>query len=88
MPPVNYLRVVGCWHVVAKGVERNEGRLQDRPSQQQEKPMKAYLCYNKTINDLPKITNSTSTDVTFGRAQSSRMVTKKLGCHSIAPVDK
>ena len=31
MPTVNYLRVVGCEHLVAKGVERNEGRLQDRP---------------------------------------------------------
>ena len=25
MPPVNYLRVIGCEHVAAKGVERNEG---------------------------------------------------------------
>ena len=31
MPTVNYLRVVGCDHVAAKGAERNEGRLQDRP---------------------------------------------------------
>ena len=31
MPPVNYLRVIGGDHVAAKGEERNEGRLQDRP---------------------------------------------------------
>ena len=32
MPTVNYLRVVGCEHVAAKEVERNEGyRVQDRP---------------------------------------------------------
>ena len=31
MPTVNYLRVVGCERVAAKGVERNEGRLQDMP---------------------------------------------------------
>ena len=24
MPPVNYLRVVGCEHVAAKGIKRNE----------------------------------------------------------------
>ena len=31
MPTVNNLRVVGCDHVAAKGAERNEERLQDRP---------------------------------------------------------
>ena len=31
MPTVNYLRVVGCDYVAAKGAEKNEGRLQDRP---------------------------------------------------------
>ena len=30
--------------------------------------MKAYLYNNKFINKPPKITNSTSTDVTFGGA--------------------
>ena len=38
---------------------------------------------NKLINRPSKITNSTSTDVTFGGSQSSRMVAKKQGCHSI-----
>ena len=65
---VNYLRVVDCEHVAAKRVERNEGRLQDKPPKQQEKPMKAYLCNNKLKNQSPKITNSTSTDVSFGDA--------------------
>ena len=88
MPTVNYLRVVGCDHVAAKGAERNEGRLQDRPPKQQEKPMKTYLCINKLRYQDPKITNSTSTDVTFGGAQSSRMVAKTQGYHSIAPADK
>ena len=88
MPTVNYLRVVGCDHVAAKGVERNEGKLQDRPPKQQEEPMKTYLCNNKLRNQPPKITNSTSTDVTFGGAQSSRMVAKTQGYHSIAPADK
>ena len=64
MPPVNYLRVVGCEHVAAKGVERNEGyRIGHRSSKS--KPMKAYLYNSKLINKPPKITNSTSTDVTF-----------------------
>ena len=31
MPRVNYLRVAGCEHVAAKGLERNEERLPDRP---------------------------------------------------------
>ena len=31
MPTVNYLRGVGCDHIAAKGIERIEGRLQDRP---------------------------------------------------------
>ena len=43
---------------------------------------------NKLINKPPKVTNSTSTYVTFGGAQSSRMVAKKQGCHSITPADK
>ena len=50
--------------------------------------MKAYLYNNKSINKPLKITNSTSTDVTFGGAEGSRMVAKKQGCHSIAPADK
>ena len=62
MPPVNYLRVVGCEYVAAKGVERNEGyRISHRSSK---KPMNAHL-YNKLINNPPKIANSTSTDVTL-----------------------
>ena len=47
MPTVNYLRVIGCEHVAVKGVERDEGRLQDRPPNSQEKFMKAYLDNNK-----------------------------------------
>ena len=31
MSTVNYLRVIDCEHVAAKGVERNEDRLEDRP---------------------------------------------------------
>ena len=31
MTTVNYLRVVDCEHVAAKGVERNEVRIQDEP---------------------------------------------------------
>ena len=50
MPTVNYLRVIGSGHVAAKGVDRNEGRLQDRPPKYQEKPIKAYLYKNKLIN--------------------------------------
>ena len=88
MPPVNYLRVVGCEHIAAKGVEKNKQRLQDRLPKQQAKPMKVYLCTNKLRNQPPKITNSTSTDVTFEGAQSSRMVAKKQDCHSIALADK
>ena len=88
MPTVNYLRVVGCEHIAAKGVQRNKEKLQDRPSKQQEKPMKAQLCNNKLRNQLPKITNSTSTDVTFGEAQNARMVAKKQDCYSIAQADK
>ena len=87
MPTVNYLRVVGCKHIAANEVE-NEGRLQDRSSKQQEKLMKIYLCNNKLLNKPPEITNSTSTDFTFGSAQNSRMVTKKQGCQSITPADK
>ena len=87
MPTVNYLRFLGCELVAAKGVDGNEGRLEDRPPKQQDKPIKAYLRKNKLRNQPPKITNSTSTDVTSGGAQSSRMVAKKQGCHSIAPVD-
>ena len=88
MPTVNYLGVIGCEHVAAKGVEGIEGRLEDRPPKKQEKLMKAYLCINKLRNQPLKITNSTSTDVTFGGAEMSRMVAKKQGCHSIVPADK
>ena len=88
MPTVNYLLVVGCEHVEAKGVERNEERLQDRPPKQQKKPMKVYLCNNKLRNQPPKKTNSTSTAVTSESAQRSKMIAKKQGCHSIAPADK
>ena len=38
--------------------------------------MKAYIYNNKLINKPPKVTNSTSTDVTFGGAYSSRMVAR------------
>ena len=34
------------------------------------------------------MTNSISTDVTYGGAQCNEMVAKKEGCHSTAPVDK
>ena len=88
MSTVNYIRVVGCDHVAAKGAERNERRLQDRPPKQQEKPMKTYLCNNKLRNQPPKITKSTSTDETFGGAQSSRMIANTQCYHSIAPADK
>ena len=33
-------------------------------------------------------TNSTSTDITFGGAQASKMVAKQQGRHSVAPADK
>ena len=88
MPTGNYLRVVGCEHVAAKGEERNEGRLQDGPPKQQENPMKVYLCNNALRNQPPKITNSTSTDVTFGGAKSTKMIAKKHGCNYIAPAEK
>ena len=74
---------------MSKRAEGNERKLEDRPLKQQEKSMKAYLCKNKLRNKPPEITNSTSTDVTFGGAQnSSRMVAEKQGCLSIAPADK
>ena len=50
--------------------------------------MQAYLYNNELIYKPPKITNNTSTDVTFEGAQSSRMVAKKQGCQSIASEDK
>ena len=50
--------------------------------------MKVYLFNNKLKNKFSKITNSTSTDVTFEGAKSSRTVAMKQDCHSIAPADQ
>ena len=36
----------------------------------------------------PKMTNSTSTDVTFGEAWLNRVVSKQEDSHSTAPADK
>ena len=58
--------------------EQREMKAIERPPKQQEKPMKAHLYNNKLTNKLPKITNSTSIDVIFKGAQSSRMVAKPI----------
>ena len=57
------------------------------PPKQQEKPMKVYL-YNNELRKPPKITNSTSTDTSFGSAQSSELIAEQQGYYSIAPADK
>ena len=45
-----------------------------------------YLPINQ--NKPPKMTNSTSTDVTFGGALCNRVVAKQEDSHSTAPADK
>ena len=44
--------------------------------------------YIKTKYKPPKMTNSTSTDVTFGGAWCNIMITKQQGYHSTTPADK
>ena len=70
------------WACCSKGRrETKEGyKIGHRSSK---KPMKAYLYNDNLINKPPKLTNITSTDVTFGGAYSSRMVAKKQGCYFI-----
>ena len=70
MRTVNYLRVIHCTHDAAKYNEE----LQDRPPKQQEE---AYV--GLPIHQLTKplkMTNSTSTDVTFTGARCRRIVAK------------
>ena len=62
MPTVNYLRIVGSDHVAAKGAERNEGYRKGYRSSTR------LPINNELENKPPKITNSTSTGVSFGGA--------------------
>ena len=68
---VNYLQFVDC---TLDATKQNQ-ETQDRPPQQQEE---AYLSLPKINikNKPPKMTNNTSTNVTFGDAWCNRMITK------------
>ena len=46
------------------------------------------MAHPNEINEPPKTTTSTSSDITFGGAKSSKIVAKEQGSHSIAPADK
>ena len=72
MPIVNPFLVVCCEPVAAKGAKRNKGYRKGHQSNR--KPIKAYIC--KQLKNTPpnKIPNSTSTDVAFVGAKSSRIV--------------
>ena len=72
---VNYLQFVASTLDAAKQTEEP----QDRPPKQHEEAIKMR-------NKPPKVTNSTSTDVTSGGAWYNRMTAKPQGCHSITPV--
>ena len=81
---VNCLQVVDCTLDAAKENEEP----QDRPPKQQEEAyIQAYL-YIKTKYKHPKMTNSTSTDVTFGGGWCNRMITKQQDYHSTTPAAK
>ena len=85
MPTVNYLQVIGCEHDAAYWNESyRKGRQNGKT-----KFMKAYLYRHQLIKiNPPKMTKSTSTDVTFGGTWHNRVVAKQEDFHSIAPADK
>ena len=69
---VNYLKFIAC---ALDAVKQNE-EPQDMPPKQQEEAYLAYL-YIKNKKKPPRMTNSTSTDATFGSAWCNRMITKQ-----------
>ena len=83
MPTVNYLRVIGCelnaanWNENCRKDHRKARRGLWRPT-----------CIQINENNPPKMTNSTSIDITFGGARCNRVVAKQEDSHSTAPADK
>ena len=67
MPTVNYLQVVGWGHVAAKRAEKNEGYMKSHRSSNKNLWRPIYIANNE-LKKPPKVTNITSTDITFGGA--------------------
>ena len=77
MLPVNYLPVIGCEHDAAYWNEI--GKTTDMARRNSWRP--TYIPINET--KPPKMTKSTSTDVTFGGAWSNRVIPKQVDSHSM-----
>ena len=83
MHTVNYFRVIDWGHNAANWTESYRKDHRNGKT----KLKKAYL-YTNLLKKPAKMTNSTSTDVTFGGSWCNRVVGKQENSSSTAPVEK